>query len=450
MNLSRLLRLLILWVVPFFAFGMLEALLWRDAHFEQIFHEWTRLEFFVYEKVEKNGRITAMQDFVCHFHLIKAVWHGEAARPYNEAGQKAIFEHWTGKSMPTGLAFGYAPPLFILYAPLTFFSARTAFSVLVFLEIFLFLGVLMRIVVPAAQGDARHLFFLLLVVMSYDFFNTIYFGSTALWTTALGAILFSLATTADFEKWGTLSKRKSIITGVILFALLAKPNVGLVWLFFLAGAGAWNSIGIGLGLAGIASLVLTPLLGGFGWIRDYLQLTSHYYQSGVGEFFRQSLMPQANSNFLGTMVQLTSWPDSVISRVSSAIWLLIMMSSLILAWKKRITPAEYVAILIGGFLLFSPNLVHTEDVALLLLVFYRPLRGNWMLVLVAYMALLVAVNTNQLHSILSNTSWGLYPIPFAAKIILFSMLILLEVIRRKTETSGNSSACCSLCQPTIS
>jgi hypothetical protein len=285
-------------------------------------------------------------------------------------------------------------------------SARTAY-------VFYFLAMAALVVwwarvLDREKPDGVAALWLLMIGTSLSFQNNLHFGQTAWATTTLFA-------------WFWLRVREGRKTdgvweGLLLYAACAKPNVALLSVVLLWGGKRWKP----LLLAGV--LVLGTLFfwemrwGGQGrWLLDYVDNLGRYNWQDIPPWMKDSLVPRANTHLAAALQSVTWIEQRTLVKLSA---LLFFAGLVWAAWKG---PRRGAVVLVFSLLLFSPNLMHTEDVLLIVL----PLivagcwHSRWVWVLV-----LLAVNGNQINGLLASTVWALVPLAFLAKLTLAAGLMV--------------------------
>jgi hypothetical protein len=359
---------------------------------------WIRRDFLTWRS--QDGRSWVFQDFCSHFNLVRETWRAGDERPYTADGQLRLARAWLRDQAPVAQAFAYSPVLFCLLLPLLPFSTLSAYVAYAALTTAAawFLYRRLFAAVPACIFSAA---WGLVCAFSIDFWNVYRFGQTALLTTAGLAVLWMRTYDAAGRCWKPACWKEDLLLGAVLALLAAKPNLAFLGFVFLAAAGRGRALGIAALFCLLCTLAAAPVLGGWPvWAADYLHLLSHYTKAEIGPELAWSIDPRVNTHFASALLQAGFGPEPLLSRLCSAVLLAC------LAWtgyRLRHHPVQAPLLFpfaLLSLLVFSPNLMHTEDVLLLLLVLFPPPGAVRLFFLAGWILLL---NTNQPYGIFQGT-----------------------------------------------
>ena len=390
-----------------------------------------RFDFSTYAVPDKTR--WAYQDFTAHFNFVREAWKSHGLRVYTEAGHRELAAAWLGETPARGLAFGYSPVLFVLLLPLLPLASGIAYLVFATASGLAVASLLHRVLLPRLSTGFEPLLALSICLFSTAFFNNLIIGQTALLTTAALGAGWALLYDPSARRWKAGTVKTDLLLAALLFCLAAKPHVALVLGALLLAARRWRAIGAAAAALFAATWVVAPKVGGWPfWCQDYLHLLTHYTRADAGAFLRESINPAIATSLIQPLHRFTDVPDSTSSALCTALWLAgLAMASLGLQ-KKFLPPGCFFQCVVLGFLLFSPNLMATEDFLLILLLMDEPLRakGRWGLPFL--LALFVAVNASPYASLFAATPLRDWPVAFGAKAIL-AALVLAQNSKRKTQ-----------------
>jgi hypothetical protein len=357
------------------------------------------------------------QDFSAHLQFVREYWKGVALRPYTEQGQREIATAWIGQEPARGLAFAYSPTLFLLLAPFTLVGVPAAYLLYGLLVQVATAILLVRFLRPVC-GDLRLAWlYVVSTGLSLAWFNTLKFGQTSILTTLAFVWLWTALWDPVDRKWRAPKISTQWWLGLVVGALSAKPNLAVTAGVLLLAGGAWTSVCVAGGVVLLAVVSATLHLGGVQWMSDYLNLLGHYNRDEIGEFLAWSLDVKNNTNFLSATAQLLHVSEAVLSRISSFLWIGGLAVWWVFARREGGSRAAYwTGFHLLWFLLVSPNLMHTEDVLLVLLPVFGAAafasEQAWLAVGLGFLA----ANSNQLYGVWKGTVLAELPVPFLAKL----------------------------------
>lgn len=253
------------------------------------------------------------------------------------------------------LPFGYSPTMLIILGPLTLFSNLAGYYLITFLSL---------ISMWWQTKPARCRFGLgLLSLCSPLAFSCFSLGQTAI-LTAAGLLLISERSPDNLSSIGV---KQSILPGIVLWSLTAKPPLALTAGCILIGLRAWHPLLIGIILTIISTICIAPLLGPV-WVADYLNLIQEYNRVDADPVFSWSLWPSHMANLRGILSADFGISDNLASSISSYVWLLSLVAISVVGTRKRIRKGYFWSAGILLYLLFCPHVSSTEEVQILLLI----------------------------------------------------------------------------------
>jgi hypothetical protein len=360
-----------------------------------------------------------MQDFACYMNYLRQIQHRSVEHPYRIENQERIFRNWCPKTS-MGFPHGYSPVALVLALPFLALKVEWAYFLWTLIDAGLFLaltwGYLFRRMKNLTQGFA--IMALFCSYLPFDIFNM---GQTALATTCLSACGYLLL--RDRAKRGLASAGRDILLALTLYALAAKPSIGMILFAMAVSQRAWRPVILaGAGLM-LTWALLAPRYGGYiEGLKDYIWLLNHYCDADLTPFLRGSLGPAVSTSFTPFVTAFNpEWNEGAFL-LGRFIFESLIVLLMFLGWSKRISLSTQFQGLLWAFLLFCPYLLVTEDFALCLLVvegtFFRDGLGGAIKVLLVWVAANIWIGT-LLHC----------PLPFAIKLVL-AVWWLLELILR--------------------
>lgn len=363
------------------------------------------------------------QDFSSHWNFCRVAWAHQDLRPYTAEGQQQIVEEWTRDHPPSALAFGYSPVLLLVLRPLLFLSDRQAYTFYLLLNATLLFFFIRNVLLRSCCNSLEQILFYFIWIFSAAFLDTVHLGQTALLSTMLLAICWFMIYDPRQQTWKSLRAGEKVFLGAAFFLLLAKPNVAAVLACILIASQCWSSLALGTVLFALAGLITLSHWGDWpNGPRDYFHFLSHYNQEQIGSFLSWSLTPLNNTNLASALTQFHLASAPLASRISTLAGFALGSVFLIQLYIRRITPEVFFERIIFVFLLFSPNLMHTEDLLLGLLLLNRSLARKGMEKFVILGLFFAVLNFNQLYGIGAHSVLAQYPIPFFGKFFLFLLL----------------------------
>jgi hypothetical protein len=157
--------------------------------------------------------------------------------------------------------------------------------------------------------------------------------------------------------------RENLLLSIILLALASKPPLAVVAGVGLLATAKYRPVILAMGLVGVTSLALTPILGS-GWPGDYLALIASYDLEGASSAFSWSLHPEHMSNLRSFLSVDLGVGDGFASKISNAGWALASVAVLLAGGRSRIRPSEAWALSVLAYLLFCSHVSSTDEVLL--------------------------------------------------------------------------------------
>jgi hypothetical protein len=311
----------------------------------------TNASFGIRYQSSENGEVLRIKDFPFHFNFVQKAWRhettvAEGSSIYSVENHLKVTSEWAGRPMPYSLQFGYSPTMLLVLAPLVPLSPAAAF--LLFDIAGLFAVFWMTHPSRCRKGIGLIMFFS--PVARFCF----YLGQTALLSGA--ALLFLALKTSDSRKEGW---RDTAMTGIVLWAITAKPPVALAAAAVLLGLRRWRTLIAAGVLTSISTLLVSPLLGAH-WITDYLHLIGSYNRIDAGHVFAFSVVPEIMGNLRAILSVDIGLRDDVSSLISAAVWLIALASVAITGLRSRVSAPALWAMGILSYLLFCPHVTVTE------------------------------------------------------------------------------------------
>ncbi|MDA8433557.1 MAG: glycosyltransferase family 87 protein [Nitrospiraceae bacterium] len=357
-------------------------------------------------------------DFPFHFNFAQKFWRGHTTADsgqsiYSPENHLRVTSDWAGARVSHSLHFGYSPTMLWVLAPLAPFSHATAyilFSAAGLLAIF-------WITRPSRCRGGIGLF---------TFFGQLAQRCFAIGQTALltGAGLLYLAERSrddcPAETWG-----KAFLSGVVLWALTAKPPIALTAGTVLLGLRRWRILAAGAALTLLSTLIAAPLMGAH-WISDYIHLLGAYNRASAGTIFAWSIRPEMMVNLRAVLNIDAGLADDAAGVISAAVWLIALLFTALCGLRGLFGADKLWAISMLSYLLFCPHVTSTEE--LLLAVVFSiliPVRGKLSgraLVLFFLLPLL---------PVLSALAGPLYPVRLPVFIVQLCLMALIAADFRK-------------------
>jgi hypothetical protein len=311
----------------------------------------TKPSFGIFFQPGGKGEVLRIKDFPFHFNFVQKAWlHettvGEGSSIYSLKNHLKVTSEWAGRPIPYSLHFGYSPTMLLVLAPLAPFSNATAF--LLFNMAGLLAILWMTRPYRCRPGMALLLFFSPLARFCF------YIGQTALVSGA--ALLFLGEKTRDCQNEGW---HDSVMSGIVLWALTAKPPVALTAAAVLLGLRRWRTLMAAGVLTIITTLLVSPLLGAH-WMKDYLHLIRSYNEVDAGPTFAFSVIPEIMGNLRAILSVDIGLRDDIASLISAIVWLAALSYIIMNGLWSRLPATVLWAMGILSYLLFCPHVTLTE------------------------------------------------------------------------------------------
>lgn len=313
-----------------------------------------------------NG-VTILCDFPSMFNFTKAFWleqRPSGMSAYSVANHLRVTSAWGGEELRHSLSFGYAPTMLWLLAPMAHLSHATAFCA--------FNGAGMLAVWWETRPVRCRFGVGLLAFLSPLAMACFQQGQTALLTGAGLLFLFERSRNGfdRFASWQTA------VTGLVLWALTAKPPLALTAGVVLLALRQWRPVLLAALLALATTLAISPLLG-TGWVSDYLHLITTHNRLQADPAFAFSHFPQHMANLRGVLSVDVNLADDIASRIPSLIWLGTLAGLVALGPRLRLTVGGCWSVGVLLYLLFCPHVSSFEVLqVVLLLPFCVPAKGR--------------------------------------------------------------------------
>lgn len=296
-------------------------------------------------------------DFPSIFNFTKAFWLEN--RPpnisaYSVANHLHVTSSWAGREVSHSLSFGYSPTMLFILAPLVHFSHATAFCIFNGLGL---LGVWWQTrPIRCRFGLGLLAFFSPLATSCFQQ------GQTALLTGA-GLLFLFERSRIGFTK---LISKQTLLAGIVLWALTAKPPLALTAIAVLLGLRQWQPVLLAGVLTLTTTFTISPILGP-GWVSDYLHLISTHNKIQANPAFAFSHYPEHMTNLRGILSVDFKVQDNIASLSSSAIWLASLVWLSVTAPYLRFKTGCVWAIGVILYLLFCPHVSSFEVLQVVLL-----------------------------------------------------------------------------------
>jgi hypothetical protein len=187
-------------------------------------------------------------------------------------------------------------------------------------------------------------------------------GQTALLT---GAALLFIGQNTNEEN-NAKGWRISILAGLALWTLTAKPPIALAAGAVLIGLRQWRPLTVAVMLFIISTLTISPLMGA-NWLHDYLNLIGSYNRIDIGPAFMWSLHPDQMSNLRGILNVDFGIADDIASLISNIAWFIALFCIATIGKQVMKTNGVIWSMGILSYLLFCPHVSSTEELQLVLL-----------------------------------------------------------------------------------
>jgi hypothetical protein len=378
-----------------------------------------------------DGLSWKFQDFGIIFGFCQQIWAQVTPRPYSVEGHEAIYAAWLKESPVLACPFAYAPSVLIVTAPFVLLPLPVVYWIFMLVSLALLICAYQRLS-PTHDLLRSQKQALVLIGLSVSFLVNLGNGQTALWTTALIALTWSVIFDPKTAQWKSLDPRETWLAGLALFLVSPKPNLALTLGALLLAAGAWRAVFLASLAFALSFLAVSPLLGGpLVALQDYLQLLLHFNESSIGSYLREGLDAKTYTNLQSFCVQ-TGWVSAAhAARLNYALWLGGTAALLVFQFRRpTLSPRLMLLAILSVFLLFCPSVNATEDVLLALIVIESHLwknpSGRWLRLALLF----VVVNCNQNVGLFHGTGLAALPLPFLAKTVVLVWALAVEKMGR--------------------
>ena len=182
-------------------------------------------------------------------------------------------------------------------------------------------------------------------------------GQTAILTGA--GLLFLYEKTnkaASTQRWQTL-----ILSSTVLWALTAKPPLAITAGAALIGMRKWQPVCFG-GCCHFSDYDSHKSVNGrWGGWRDYINMLTHYDLLSAGPEYAWSLHPELMTNLRGILSVDFGIADDMASKISSVIWLAVLVVIAACAPLLKITAGGLWSCCVLSYLTLCPHVSDTED-----------------------------------------------------------------------------------------
>jgi hypothetical protein len=296
-----------------------------------------------------------VQDFAYILNYARRAAMRPGVSPYSVEEHRRFLRAWMGPHVGSALCFAYSPTAILVLAPL--FPLPTAVAWLVWNAAGAWLAAWS--VRRLAADDRTALLLGRLGLVSLNAFFCLALGQTALLTTGLIGAMALCAMDA--------SSRAAWTSAACLFVLTMKPPLAVVAGAALLAAGHRQPVVVA-GTAAVAVLAAAIGWWGASSVADYVRLVRTYDLVQADPLFRAGYVPGLMSNARNALLQL-GWLDD--ARAAAAATLLLAAAILppvlrtVLTARPMSVELSFIW-MITAYLLFSPHLSATEDMALTL------------------------------------------------------------------------------------
>jgi hypothetical protein len=295
----------------------------------------------------ENGHVVSLMDFALLLAYTRAAWSGvllEHGSVFSASAHLLVTSRWTGLPVESTLAFAYSPTVLWVLAPLCALPDRWAYVVWILAG----LGAAGIVVARAPV----HWIGLLAWVTPITVLALVT-GQTALLSTA-GLYFLMRGDVAAPDRWSR---------GVVLALLTAKAQLAFSAFAALTALRRWRTVALGLGIAALGALALTPFLGA-GWWREYLTFIASYDRLKADPAFVHSVRTDQMSNLRAFLALDLGVADALATRVTGALWLGSVGAVVLATLRGRLSSCLAWPLALLLYLLVCPHVSPTEDVAL--------------------------------------------------------------------------------------
>jgi hypothetical protein len=304
-------------------------------------------------------------DFVGILAFVDGVWTGEGG--YDVERQLRVTSQWAGRPVQHAMFIGYTPTILWLFGPLCLVPPVWAFMIWALLGV-LAVGWMIR---PARRTPdtadritSQVSIWLAAVFFSPTAFHCFKLGQTALLSTA-GMLFLMSRSIAARSRSHPMDRRSEWMDAIVLWALAAKPPLGVTAGIALLVGRRWKTIALAFGLTVLSTALLTPWLG-IGWVKQYLYLVTHHNLEATDPAFAWSLVPATMGNLRALLHVTGGISDAAATQWSSALWAAALAWIIAAGWSRRLSAEATWGLAVLAYLLFCPHVTATEELHLAL------------------------------------------------------------------------------------
>ncbi len=292
-------------------------------------------------------------DFAAILAFAEAFWRGEAG--YDVESYLRVTRARVGWSVEHALPFPYSPTMLWILGP--FCVPPAAWSYV--------LWSLLGVTAVWWMTRPPRSIWLIAAFFTPAAFSCFKLGQTALLTTA--GLLFLMRSELEEPSCRRPPRGacSSWLDALVLWLLTAKPPVALTAGALLVIDRRWRAIALAIGLSIVSTALLTPLLG-VHWAQGYLHLMTHYDLDTADPVYVWSLVPETMSNLRALLHVTFGIRDSIASRLSGSVWLLVLAGIVAAGLRGKLTVEVRWALAVLAYLLLCPHVTATEELQLAL------------------------------------------------------------------------------------
>jgi hypothetical protein len=307
-----------------------------------------------------DGEIRTIQDFASHTRFTGAVWKGELREVpgslYGVPAHLRFMREWAGEPTDHALPFGYSPTMLWVLGPFSAIPLPIAYV------LWSLAGLGAAIWIVLQRGV--HRIVALMAFVTPAAVACVALGQTAILASA--GLFFLMNRSLRIRESGTRAGAGSwLASGAVLWALGAKPPVGIAAAAALLALRDYKTVLTALGLTVLSTVALAPWIG-FAWPMDYLALLSTYNRTQANPAFVWSLVLASMTNLRAVLSVDLGLADALASEVSNGVWAGALAAVIWAGRTGRIGNEAVWALAVLCYLLLCSHVTPTEDLMLLL------------------------------------------------------------------------------------
>jgi hypothetical protein len=287
------------------------------------------------------------RDYAANLTFAKAFWRDEVG--YDADSILRMTRERVGRPVEHALPFPYLPTMLWLLAPLCLLPAGWSYVV----------WTLLGIAAAWWVARSRPTPWLVAALFTPVAFWCLRDGQTALLTTA--GLWFLVERDLD-DRAGPTSDWPDAL---VLWALLARPPIGLTAALVLCLRGRARSVGAAAALTIATTAALLPRLG-TGWLSTYVHLLTHYDLETANPIYLFSLVPELMGNFRALLHVTLGVGDAAAARASTVAWVASIVALAAASLRGALRARALWTLALLAYLLFCPHVTGTEDMHLML------------------------------------------------------------------------------------